>query len=435
MMLVRLPRFFTQLTSAALLALWSSAALCAQSSILSLDDVVRLALANNRDVALAAKEVDKSSAAIEAARTNRLPRLNVSFIEPVIFSDLDLRLGPLGALALPHNFGLVIGTAAEPITQLRDIALGVKAAELTRDLASERLRAARQTVVDEVKRAYYGCLRAESGLKPSRDAVDLFREIERVVQVQVEERAALESDRLEAQARRAKQEHEVIVLENALATGRERLNVALARDPETPIAFESIPASIPDEIDVSAARSRLLEQRPEIRQARIALDLARTDARLKQLERVPRVSALFGYVGNVNLPLLPGNIASAVLQVNWEPFDWGRKSREYAAKELAIRQGEIQLTQVEAAVTVELNARARALRESRSLVSVTELAQRAAREKVRVMLDRHEESAVLTKDLLQAQVALAAAIHDYQAALLGYWEARADFEKAAGGDQ
>jgi outer membrane protein TolC len=435
MMLVRLPRFFTQLTGAALLALWGSAAVRAQSSVLSLDDVVRIALANNRDVAAAAKEVDKSTDQIEAVRTNRLPQFSVRFIEPVIFTDLDLRLGPIGALPVPHTFAFVVGSAAQPITQLRDIAVGIKAAELTRDLANERLRAARQTVVDEIKRAYYGCLRAESGLKPARDAVELYREIERVVGAQVDERAALESDRLEVQARRAQQEHDVIVLENALATGRERLNVALARDPETPIEFQPIPASIPDEIDIDAARARLLDQRPEIRQARIAVDLARADARLKQLEQVPRVSALGGYVGNINFPLLPGNIAAAILQVSWEPFDWGRKSREYGIKELTVRQAELQLTQVEAGVTVELNAKARALRENRSLIGVTELAERAAREKVRVMLDRHEESAVLTKDLLQAQVALAAAIHDYQAALLGYWEARADFEKAAGGDQ
>jgi hypothetical protein len=46
------------------------------------------------------------------------------------------------------------------------------------------------------------------------------------------------------------------------------------------------------------------------------------------------------------------------------------------------------------------------------------------------MLDRRNEDALLPKDLLQAQVAVAEADHNYQAALLAYWEARADFEKA-----
>ena len=93
------------------------------------------------------------------------------------------------------------------------------------------------------------------------------------------------------------------------------------------------------------------------------------------------------------------------------------------------------LRQAEAAVTVDLSARARALREARSLVTVTELAERAARERLRVMLDKHAEGAILTRDLLQAQLSLADANHKSQAALLAYWEARADFEKAAGVNQ
>jgi outer membrane protein len=83
---------------------------------------------------------------------------------------------------------------------------------------------------------------------------------------------------------------------------------------------------------------------------------------------------------------------------------------------------------------VELNANARALREARSLVSVTELGERAARERLRVMLDRSRERVALPKDLLQAQVSLAEAGHDYQDALLAYWDARADYEKVTGED-
>jgi hypothetical protein len=95
-----------------------------------------------------------------------------------------------------------------------------------------------------------------------------------------------------------------------------------------------------------------------------------------------------------------------------------------------VQQAETALKQIEATVAVDLNARTRALREARSLVSVTELGTQAAREKLRVMLDKRDEQAVLAKDLLQAQVAMAEADHNHQAALLAYWEARADFEKA-----
>lgn len=411
------------------------AVLSAQGPVLTIDEVVRIALENNRDLKLAAQDVDKAGFQTEAMRTTRLPRLNVSFLEPAMFTTLDLRLGALGTLSLPHNFAFAVGSAAQPLTQLHDIGLGIKASELSRDLAAERLRAARQTVVYEVKRAYYGLLRAESGLKPSRDAVGLFRELERVLDTLVEERAALESDRLEVQVRRAQQEHDVMVLENVLATGRERINVALARDPDASFAFESIPAVMPQEADLNSVRARVLDQRPDVRQARISVQLARTDALLKKAEDRPRVNALFSYIGNVNMPLLPGNIAAVALQASWEPFDWGRKAQERMVKQIAVTQAEIALRQLEAGIAVDLNAKFRALREARSLMSVAELGERASREKLRVMLDRHSEGTILTRDLLQAQVSLADAVHKYQSAQLAYWEARADFEKAAAEDR
>jgi outer membrane protein TolC len=430
-------RFRTPLTLAVrriVLSGWLAAAAAgsayAQPPTLTVNEAVRLALAGNRDLALAAQEVEKAALSVDASKTAKKPRFNVSFFEPVLFTHLDFRLGALGTLDLPHNFAFALGTATQPISQLYDIGLGIKAASLSKDLASERLRAARQTVVDEIKRAYYGILRAESGLKASREAVGLLTEAERLMDALVTERAALRADLLDVQTRRAKQEHDLLVLEDTMATGRERLNVALGRDPETPFALERVALALPAEVDLTAARATILDRRPDVRQTRITIDLAKTDWKLKKAEQMPHVGALFSYVGNINMPLLPGNIAAAVIQASWEPFDWGRKGYERATKQIAVRQAETMARQLEATVAVDLNARARALREARSLAAVTEMATQAAQERLRVMLDRRSEEALLAKDLLQAQVAVAEADHNYQAALLAYWEARADFEKA-----
>ena len=425
-----LSRVVTRIVLSGWLAAAAAVGARAQAPTLTLDEAVRLALAGNRDLALAAQEVEKAAQAVDVAKTAKKPRFNVSFFEPVVFTNLDFRLGPLGTLDLPHNFAFAIGSATQPISQLYDIGLGIKASGLSKDLASERLRAARQTVVDEIKRGYYGLLRAESGLKASREALGLLTEAERVVDALVIERAALKGDLLDVQSRRARQEHELLVLEDLMATGRERLNVALGRDPETAFAVERLPLALPAESDLMVARAAILDRRPDVRQTRITIDLAKTDWQLKKAEQLPHVGALFSYVGNINMPLLPGNIAAAVIQASWEPFDWGRKGYERATKQLAIQQAETMARQLEATVAVELNARARGLKEARSLIAVTELATQAAQERLRVMLDKRNEDAVLAKDLLQAQVAVAEADHNYQAALLAYWEARADFEKA-----
>jgi len=54
---------------------------------------------------------------------------------------------------------------------------------------------------------------------------------------------------------------------------------------------------------------------------------------------------------------------------------------------------------------------------------------------LRVSTGRYKFQAVLLSDVLQSQALLAEATHEYQRALLGFWTAKAEFEKALGEDK
>jgi outer membrane protein TolC len=83
---------------------------------------------------------------------------------------------------------------------------------------------------------------------------------------------------------------------------------------------------------------------------------------------------------------------------------------------------------------LDVNSRERALRQSRMQLRVTRLAQEAAIESARVVKNRYSVEAVLLKDVLQAQVSLEQTYSDYQQALVSFWNARAEFERALGED-
>ena len=72
------------------------------------------------------------------------------------------------------------------------------------------------------------------------------------------------------------------------------------------------------------------------------------------------------------------------------------------------------------------------MQEARALLDVTRLGLEAEREKLRVTLNRYAQHLVLLKDTLQAQTAVADANHQYQNALVSFWTARAEFERALG---
>jgi outer membrane protein TolC len=74
------------------------------------------------------------------------------------------------------------------------------------------------------------------------------------------------------------------------------------------------------------------------------------------------------------------------------------------------------------------------LQQARALVDVTRLTQETEREKLRVVINEYPLKAALLKDVLQEQAAEADANNQYQQALLGFWIAKADFEKALGGE-
>jgi outer membrane protein TolC len=79
-----------------------------------------------------------------------------------------------------------------------------------------------------------------------------------------------------------------------------------------------------------------------------------------------------------------------------------------------------------------VNNRYRKLAQSRQALSVAQAAREAAQEKLREVSDKFSKEAVLLRDVLQQQSAAANANHDYDEALLGFWTAKANFEKALG---
>jgi outer membrane protein TolC len=118
--------------------------------------------------------------------------------------------------------------------------------------------------------------------------------------------------------------------------------------------------------------------------------------------------------------------------VDWDVWDWGRKRKELAEKVLTVRQAELGEREAEQQILVEVGARFRKLRESQSLLEVNQLARQTEQEKLRVVMNQYRQSAALLKDTLQQEASVATADAQYRQALLSFWTAKADLEKAMG---
>ena len=418
---------------------------------LTLEEAIKLALRDNRQVKTATLEVSKSADRLAAVRTRRLPEFKVSALSSQLLSSLDFKfeqgvfgnfpgIGPIpGAdttISTPRRpTTVVVGQINQPLSQLYRIGLSLKQLGVGREIAEQQTQAQRLAVINNVKRTYYAILQTQSALGASEEAIKLYRELDRVTGEYVVQQVALKAEGLEVKTRLAKSEYEASTLRDQLATQKEQLNQLLGRDVNAEFAVSPVQALNYYEVDLAAARARALEHRPEIQEARLKIKQAEYDRRIKKSEYLPDVSLSFNYVSSININFVPRQMSSVGLLASWEPFDWGRKKRELNEKKRAIEQSEYNLRETENTVLIEVNAKFRKLEQTRQLLAIGRLAEETSREQARVMSNRYTAQAAMLKDVLHAQSSLSEANYQYKQALLAVWAARADFEKAIGGDQ
>jgi len=415
---------------------------------LSLTEAVRLAVANNRSLATARLEVEKAEAVLAASKTRRLPSFETTLtgsqlVTPVNFSFPAGAFGTFPGIGpvpntdtnvtTPQQFSIYASAqVTQPLTQLKRINLGVEANAATVALERERVREQQLSLVNSVKRLYFAILQTQSSVTASDEAIALYRELDRTLDVRVVQKVALRSDALNVKAKLAQEEFTRLTRTNTLASQKEQLNQLLGRDVRTSFVPEDVAGIAAVDVDLDAAQRQAVDQRPDVREARLMVQQADLDRRLKNAERIPDVGLQFSYMSNFNIDVLPKNLAAAGVQVKWEPFDWGRKSRELAAKGVVGNQARLAAREAEDRALVDVNTRFRKLGEARALLKVTDSARVAAREKLRVRTDQFQLQAALLSDVMQVRAELADSNDQYQQALLTFWTAKADFELAIG---
>ncbi|MGA7579583.1 MAG: TolC family protein [Desulfobaccales bacterium] len=427
---------------------WAQPPAGAPKSLLTLEEAVNTALQENRQVQNATLEVSKSEHMLAAVRTHRWPIFEVVAAEDWLLTPLENfnALGSLpGLLPIPipvstptsliksqQPTAYIAGLMAQPLSQQYRIGLNISMHNVMREIAWEELRAKRQAVVNDVKRVYFSILQTQSSLESVEENIRFLRELDRLTGHRLKQEAVLKSQSLEVKARLAQTAQDQIVLHNNLATQKEQLNDLMGRNILTEFRVNPVPEATSLENDLEGARTRALQQRPEIREARLRTKQAEYDRWIKQAEYIPDISFTVSYAKTVNLSPLPDNLGFAGFMLTWEPFDWGRKRQELDAKTATLAQTKNTSQETESKVLIDVDSKFRSLQASRGQLLASRAAQEAALEKLKETMDDFKNDTVLLKDVLEAQTHLAQADSEYQKALSGVWTDKAAFEKATG---
>jgi outer membrane protein TolC len=437
------------LTSAAALTVHQAAGQQSSLPELTLDEAIEQAIANNSSLKTAGLDTLRAADNLGAARTKRFANTQVIALGGQLLTkpSFTFQKGALGTYPstgpIPSTnttteiarkpAGAVYASVAQPLStqyklhlQLRALALGVQATRQEQEKT-------RLEVVDEVRRAYYAVVQAQSGLESLGASLPYYEESQRLAGENLKRETVLESDLLGSEAQLLKTRNAVSDAKDKVATACERLNDLMGRDIHTQFRVASLSSADSELETPEALEAQALQNRPELKKAKLQVQQADYDARAKKAEYIPDVSLAFNYFTTANLEnALPSNIAVAGLQVNWEPWDWGRKRQEYAEKRAKEEQAKVAVGATERSVLIETRNALRSLESARRQLALTDATERAARQRLNEVQEQVKREAVLSRILFQAQSDLASADSQQQQALAAFWKARADLKKAIG---
>jgi outer membrane protein len=416
--------------------------------VLTLDRAIELARANNRETKRAKLDIDRQREATAEAKTQLYPRFDTYLLVAELLTPLDFTIkagqfgtfpatGPIPSsdvdLHTPaHPVAVASITVTQPITQIPRIRLSVAEQRLNEDLSRQTYSERDQQLVSDVRRVYYSLLQSQSQAESQRATIHSLEELDRLTEQRLHERAALKADSLRIKAEEAKAKYQLLVVEDVLSDRKEALNRLLGRDLLAEFSVQPVPSVLPEELDLPTARRRALAQRPEIKIASIKKDQANLETRIEKTRYLPDISIQANYLTPAGINFLPQNIGGVGALLTWQPWDWGQKRHNIAQKVIAEHEAVLTEEDARDQVLLDVDSQFRKLREARAQLAVAETARDAEQEKLRNQTEAYAQQALLLSDLLQEQASLATAEDQYREALLAFWTARADFEKALG---
>ncbi|MBV8832037.1 MAG: TolC family protein, partial [Acidobacteriaceae bacterium] len=299
---------------------------------LTLDDAIAQAVANNSNLKTADLEIRRAADDLAANRTRRFANTQITALggqlltkPSVTFQQGALGVypatGPIPATNQTINVarkpaGMVFASISQPLSTQYRLHLQLKALAFGIEAKRQDQQKTRLEIVDQVRRAYYAVVQAQSGLDSLEASLPYYKESKRLASENLKRETILESDLLGADAQLLKTQNAVSDAKDQVATAVERLNDLMGRDIHTQFRVVSISSADADIDMPKGLEATALQNRPELKKANLQVQQADYDARAKKAEYIPDVSLAFNYYTTANLEnALPSNIAVVGFQL------------------------------------------------------------------------------------------------------------------------
>src|SRR3984957_16410774 len=259
-------------------------------SELTLEQAVEQAVANNSSLKTASLDTLRAADDLASNRTRRFANTQVTALgaQLVTKPSVTYPAGSLGTYSatgpipatnqkveIPRKpVGIVNVSVAQPLSTQYQLHLQLKALELGLEGTRQDQVKTRLEVVDQVRRAYYAVVEAQSALDSLQASLPYYRESHRLALVNRGKETILESDLLNADAQLLRLQNVINDASDRVASASERLNDLMARDVHTQLRVAAIGDADTDLATPVAMEARALQDRPDLKKAKLQVQQA-----------------------------------------------------------------------------------------------------------------------------------------------------------------
>lgn len=337
---------------------------------LSFAQAMQRALEANRNVDSAREAVAVSRAEKRAALSYVLPQLAVSGSYTRNSDEIAFGTGDAARIVLPRNDWEYRVVLDQPIfAGFRDLRV-YDQSKVALATAREGVRSSEDAALLVAGRAYLDVVQAEALIAVEEQNVALAERRHSQAQAFYEVGETTRVDVLRAEADIKAAQRRLVVARQARVAAAGELRVALALDGEFSVE-EPEAGVIPPVPDLETLVARAREARPDLRQARQAVEIAGLQVKQEKGAYLPVVSAQAGYVKQKReFPV--GEYGFASVRVSVPVFQGGRVGARVAAARGRERQAELAVEELDQRIREEVRTELAGLEAARTALALSE---------------------------------------------------------------
>jgi outer membrane protein TolC len=338
----------------------------------------------------------------------------------------------------------------------------IQGAQQLKDVNQRAVDRQMQTLANQVRQAYYDALFAQERVRVLEQRVQRTKQTLHEVSLQVRQGVTPKFQRLSTEVELSNTETQLVQAENTVGIALDNLKNTMGISVDRPIRLEgtldAAETSMYREVSMQRAIETALDRRPDIEQARLAIELRQVQENTVRAEYLPRLSAVanFNYTGRVpddrELTLSDPNdpfafstqdrgffedsfwnpAFSVGLQLSWNIFNGFQTTARVEQQQVAVRRAEIEYEQARRGVALEVRRALRNLQDARQRINNQDQNVQRAETNYQFVSQRVQQGVSNQLELREASDQLDQSRLNYLQAVHDYLVARSAFEAAVG---